>query len=82
MFDLARFVRAEERQPWTLALRELKQGAKRTHWVGWVSPQLAALGTSDQAHHYGLDGMEGAEAYLRAEVLAGRLIACLDTLLA
>lgn len=81
MLDLARFESAQEQQPWTRALGELEQGAKRTHWIWWVFPQLAALGSSNQAQYFGLDGIEEAEAYLRAEVLAGRLVDCLDALL-
>lgn len=82
MFDLARFVCAQERQPWTRALGELEQGAKRTHWIWWILPQLASLGTSPQAQRFGLDGLEEAVAYLGEPALSERLLACLDALLA
>ncbi len=82
MFDLARFESAQEQQPWTRALGELEQGAKRSHWIWWIFPQLASLGTSPQAQHFGLDGLEEAVAYLGEPALSERLLACLDALLA
>ena len=82
MLDLVRFVRAQERQPWTSAAAELAAGAKRSHWIWWIFPQLVSLGTSPQAQRFGLDGLEEAVVYLGEAVLAERLLACFDALLA
>ncbi len=63
MFDLERFTRAQEHQPWTSAVRELREGAKDSHWIWWIFPQLASLGNSPQSQHFGLDGLDCAEGY-------------------
>ena len=66
MFDLDRFRKAQEGHPgFAEAMRELRAGAKRSHWIWYVFPQLRGLGTSPMAVRYGLDGVEEATAYLR-----------------
>jgi uncharacterized protein (DUF1810 family) len=56
------------------ALHELTAGRKSSHWIWYVFPQLAGLGRSSTAVHYGLAGTEEAAAYLRDRVLGERLI--------
>ena len=56
------------------ALAELKAGHKRSHWIWYVFPQLAGLGQSPTAIHYGLTGADEAAAYLRDPVLGERLL--------
>jgi uncharacterized protein (DUF1810 family) len=46
-----------------------------------VFPQLAVLGRSDMARHYGLAGLEEARAYLAHPVLGPRLRECCAILL-
>jgi uncharacterized protein (DUF1810 family) len=66
MFDLDRFRKAQDGHPgYAEAMRELRAGAKRSHWIWYVFPQLRGLGTSPMAVRYGLDGVEEATAYLR-----------------
>ena len=66
MFDLDRFRKAQEGHPgFAEAMRELRAGAKQSHWIWYVFPQLRGLGTSPMAVRYGLDGVEEATAYLR-----------------
>jgi uncharacterized protein (DUF1810 family) len=57
-----------------VALRELQAGRKTSHWIWYVFPQLAGLGRSSVAVHYGLAGAEEAAAYLRDPVLGARLV--------
>lgn len=57
-----------------MALRELQQGRKASHWIWYVFPQLAGLGRSSYAVHYGLAGVEEAADYLRDPVLGARLV--------
>jgi uncharacterized protein (DUF1810 family) len=57
------------------AFRELRAGRKTGHWIWYVFPQLAGLGRSATAVHYGLAGAEEAAAYLRDAVLGERLTA-------
>jgi uncharacterized protein (DUF1810 family) len=57
-----------------VALRELQAGRKTSHWIWYVFPQLAGLGRSSNAAHYGLAGVEEAADYLRDRVLGERLV--------
>lgn len=58
---------------WASVRTELEAGRKRTHWMWFVFPQLAALGHSPTAKHYGLASLEDAKAYLAHPVLGARL---------
>ncbi|MDT7951388.1 MAG: DUF1810 domain-containing protein [Acetobacteraceae bacterium] len=73
--DLDRFVTAQDPVIDTVR-RELAAGAKRTHWMWFIFPQLRALGRSQTAKFYGLDGVEEARAYLGHAVLGARLLEC------
>jgi uncharacterized protein (DUF1810 family) len=61
---------------------ELADGRKRTHWMWFVFPQLAALGRSELARHYGIASREEAAAYWRHPVLGPRLKQCSELVLA
>jgi uncharacterized protein (DUF1810 family) len=71
-FDLERFVQAQD-PVWNTVRAELRAGAKRTHWMWFVFPQLAALGRSSTARFYGLQGAAEARAYAQHPLLAPRL---------
>lgn len=71
-FQLHRFVAAQAGVH-EIALAELRQGRKRTHWMWFVFPQLAGLGRSDMATFYGLGSLAEARAYLDHDVLGPRL---------
>lgn len=73
--DLTRFVEAQAPVHET-ALAELRAGHKRSHWMWFVFPQLAGLGTSPTARVYGIAGLDEARAYLAHPVLGPRLLAC------
>jgi uncharacterized protein (DUF1810 family) len=79
-FNLRRFVDAQE-PVFDEALRELARGRKRTHWMWFVFPQLADLGRSEMARHFGIHSIDEARAYLRHPVLGPRLRLCCETLL-
>ncbi|MCR5878585.1 DUF1810 domain-containing protein [Phenylobacterium sp. J367] len=74
-FDLQRFVDAQA-GVYDQALGELRAAEKRSHWMWFVFPQLAALGRSPTAQHFGISGLEEARAYLAHPVLGPRLVAC------
>ncbi len=77
--DLDRFVRAQESGgAYTQALAELNAGAKRSHWIWFVFPQLAGLGSSPMAEMYGLHGVDEATAYLQHPVLRDRLLSAMN----
>ena len=76
-FRLQRFVTAQDDgRTYDQAMRELKAGEKRSHWMWFVFPQLAGLGSSPMAQHYAISGIEEARAYLAHPVLGRRLVDC------
>ena len=73
-FDLERFVRAQGGGVYEQALRELRDGAKRSHWMWFVFPQVAGLGRSPTAQRYAISGLDEARAYRAHPVLGPRLV--------
>lgn len=73
--SLDRFLTAQAhpRVGYANALAELRDGAKRSHWIWWVFPQLAGLGASDVAVRYAIEDMDEALEYLRHPTLGARL---------
>jgi uncharacterized protein (DUF1810 family) len=63
------------------ALAELRAGRKRTHWMWFIFPQLAGLGTSPRAQRFAIPSLREAERYLAHPVLGSRLITCSEALL-
>lgn len=80
MAGLQEFVDAQDKH-WPQILGELRDGRKATHWIWYVFPQLATLGRSAMARHFGLSGIEEAGAYLAHPVLGPRLVTCAELLL-
>ena len=81
MAELSEFVAAQDAQ-WDDMLREIRAGRKVTHWIWWGFPQLASLGRSPRARHFGLSGLAEAQSYLAHPVLGPRLIQLSKALLA
>ena len=71
-FDLQRFVEAQDGVH-ARALAELKRGRKESHWMWFVFPQLAGLGSSPMAQRYAIGSLGEACAYLAHPVLGPRL---------
>lgn len=78
-FDLDRFSAAQA-DTYETALAELRRGAKRTHWMWFVFPQVAGLGHSGMAVRYAIRSLEEARAYLAHPVLGPRLRECVEAL--
>lgn len=74
-FDLERFVVAQA-AVYADVLTELRAGRKRSHWMWFVFPQLAGLGSSTMAEIYGIESAAEARAYLAHELLGPRLHEC------
>jgi len=72
MFDLDRFLTAQAGH-FDQALEEIRDGAKRSHWMWFIFPQLRGLGCSATAHHFGIESLAEATAYLEHPVLGARL---------
>src|SRR6266852_1205670 len=74
-FDLKRFLDAQN--PVIDDIRaELRRGAKESHWMWFIFPQIRGLGHSSMAHTFGISSRAEAEAYLAHPILGARLIEC------
>jgi uncharacterized protein (DUF1810 family) len=80
-FDLDRFVAAQA-PIYALALAELRRGRKQSHWMWFVFPQIAGLGSSAAARHYAIGSAGEAWAYLAHPLLGARLVECTEAMLA
>jgi uncharacterized protein (DUF1810 family) len=82
-YGLQRFVDAQEdRAIYARALGELREGRKRGHWIWFVFPQIAGLGSSPISQVYAIGSVEEARAYLDHPLLGPRLRECCEALLA
>lgn len=70
---MERFIKAHK-QFFNQALREIKEGEKRTHWMWFIFPQLEILGYSETAKYYGIKNKEEALLFLENEYLSNNLL--------
>jgi uncharacterized protein (DUF1810 family) len=70
--NLKRFKEAQTRD-YDIALAEIKAGQKRSHWMWYIFPQLAGLGTTDTSRHYAIKGITEATDLLMDQELGLRL---------
>src|SRR5271166_3919505 len=73
--DLNRFVLAQSRV-YDQVLSELRAGAKTSHWMWFIFPQIRGLGRSPTSMQYAISSREEARAYLQHPVLGSRLKDC------
>lgn len=77
--DLDRFVTAQAGS-YETALTEIRRGAKRSHWMWYIFPQIAGLGRSAMAQRYAIQSLDEARAYLEHPILGPRLRECVVAL--
>jgi uncharacterized protein (DUF1810 family) len=76
-YNLARFVEAQDSAgTYAQALSELQLGAKRGHWIWFIFPQIAGLGSSPTSVKFAITSLAEAQAYLKHDVLGPRLLEC------
>ena len=76
-YRLERFVAAQQRGgTYVRAVAELRAGAKVSHWMWFVFPQVAGLGLSAMAREFAISSVAEASAYLAHPVLGPRLREC------
>ena len=78
--DLQRFVDAQD-AVYDRVLAELRAGRKTSHWMWFVFPQLAGLGSSSMAQRFAIASLAEARAYLAHGVLGPRLRECTQLLM-
>lgn len=74
-FDLGRFIEAQAPH-YDVALAELNDGRKYTHWMWFIFPQVEGLGTSPMARRYAIKSPAEAIAYIAHPLLGARLLEC------
>jgi uncharacterized protein (DUF1810 family) len=86
--NLLRFVHAQDSggiydgtSTYAEALKEVKNGHKRGHWIWYVFPQMKGLGKSEISEFYGINGREEAMAYIEHPVLRERLVEICEAVL-
>ena len=80
-FDLDRFLLAQQ-HVYAGVLEEVRRGRKMGHWIWFIFPQVAGLGTSDVSRHFAIASLAEARAYVAHPVLGTRLRECAEAMLA
>ncbi len=62
-----------QKTAYPIALEEVRNGRKVSHWMWYIFPQLRGLGQSTSAWYYGIEDLDEAKAYLMHPVLGQRL---------
>jgi uncharacterized protein (DUF1810 family) len=76
-YRLDRFALAQDRAgTYDRAVTELRAGRKQSHWMWFVFPQIAGLGSSPMAQEFAIRSVAEAQAYLAHPVLGWRLAEC------
>lgn len=79
-YDLNRFITAQK-ESYAVALKEIKTGYKRSHWMWYIFPQIAGLGHSWMAKQYEIVNLDEAKAYMENDYLRNNLIEISQALL-
>ena len=79
-YDLNRFITAQK-ESYAVALKEIKAGYKRSHWMWYIFPQIAGLGHSWMAKQYEIVNLDEAKAYMENDYLRNNLIEISQALL-
>jgi uncharacterized protein (DUF1810 family) len=74
-YNLQRFVDAQN-PVFAQVCSELRAGQKTTHWMWFIFPQIAGLGSSSVARKYAISSLDEAKAYLNHPVLGPRIKEC------
>lgn len=73
MYDIDRFIKMQELY-YEIALSEIKDVYKRTHWIWYIFPQLKGLGQSYNSEYYGLDSVNEVIEYMKNPYLRNNMI--------
>ena len=79
-YNLQRFIDAQK-NVYPLALEEIKNGRKQSHWMWFIFPQIQGLGFSATSKLYAIKDNQEAEAFLKHPLLGSRLITISNELL-
>lgn len=79
-YDLSRYLEAQNKD-YEVALKEIKEGYKRSHWMWYIFPQILGLGQSRASVLYSIKDINEARAYMEDDTLRTRLIEVCEALL-
>jgi len=74
-YDLHRFIEMQD-PVYSRVCEELKRGDKTGHWMWFIFPHIAGLGSSEMARRFAISSLPEAEAYMQHAVLGKRLAEC------
>ena len=80
IYNLERFIKAQEKH-YQIALKEIENGEKRSHWMWFIFPQIDGLGMSAISKEYSIKNHQEAKDYLNHNILGKRLIEITCTLM-
>jgi uncharacterized protein (DUF1810 family) len=64
-----------------MALAEVKNGKKQSHWMWYIFPQLKGIGKTTTSYYYGISSLEEARDFLKHPILGSRLYEITQALL-
>ncbi|UKT65746.1 DUF1810 domain-containing protein [Pedobacter mucosus] len=73
MENLQKFLDAQQNS-YPIALSEIVNGKKQSHWMWYIFPQIEGLGTSETAKFYSIKDINEAQDYFNHEILGNRLV--------
>ena len=65
---LTKFITTQKKD-FHIALTEIKNGRKQSHWIWYIFPQIAGLGKSATSEYYAIQNLSEAKMYLENEYL-------------
>lgn len=73
--DINRFIEAQQSPfcGYDVALKEIQNGKKTSHWMWYIFPQFREFAHSSRAHYWGIIDLAEAERYLSHPILGVRL---------
>lgn len=77
---LTKFITAQKKD-FNIALTEIKNGRKQSHWIWYIFPQIAGLGKSATSEYYAIQNLSEAKMYLENEYLHSNLLTICQALL-
>ncbi len=78
--DINRYIRAQQ-EDYETALKEIKAGYKKSHWMWFMFPQIIGLGQSRTSIFYSIKNKDEAVEYMNNEILGSRMNEVCDALL-
>ena len=77
---LTKFITAQQ-EDFNMALSEIKNGRKQSHWIWYIFPQIVGLGRSTTSEYYAIKNLSEARMYLKNEYLHYTLLTICQAML-